>query len=417
MFKTILKKRNLAILSFVLFVPFVLLTKQTHATAISPKGSLVIIGGGLKDTNVTVYERIIELAGGKGASIAIFPTASFMPEFTCKNLVALFTKYGGVPFCIPLSPQLSTEDYTKVAMNPTLAHTVRSAGGVFFSGGDQVRITQALYKNDGSNTLMLDALWDLYRRGGVIAGSSAGAAMMSSTMFYNSPKSVLNALKQGVHHGKEISVGLGFIGSDVFVDQHLIARGRFARMLPAMIKANYKLGLGIDENTAMVVTPNRNVEIIGDSGAILVDLKEATINNALTDFNLSNARISYLDNGDNYNIDTGAITPSLERIPNQLGVNVKKPDQHGTLFFSDILGRGHLTALMENLMDSEKSEARGIAFGGPDEPKPYLGFEFKFSKTPETITYVSKSGDAYSMYQIRLDVNPIDMPQKLYKYK
>lgn len=415
MLHIILRKCSLTLISLALSSSYAYADEETEKNA--PKGSLVIIGGGLRDSNATVYERIVQLAGGRGASIAIFPTASFLPEFTCKNLLALFTKYGALPFCIPLSPQLSEEDYREVAMNSTMAHTVESAGGVFFSGGDQVRITQALYKSDGTNTVMLDALWNLYRRGGVIAGSSAGAAMMSSTMFYNSPKSVLNALKQGVHEGKEISTGLGFIGKDVFVDQHLIARGRFARMLPAMLKANYKLGLGIDENTAMVVKPNRNVEIIGESGAILVDLKDANTNKQLPEFNLTNGRISYLDNGDNYNITTGVITPSTDRIGNQLGVNVKKPDQHGALFFSDILGRGHLTALMENLMDSDKSDARGLAFGGADEPKPLLGFEFKFSKVPETITYVAKSGDGYSMYKIRLDVNPVEMPKTLYRYK
>jgi cyanophycinase len=101
---------------------------------------------------------------------------------------------------------------------------------------------------------VLDALWDMYRRGGVIAGTSAGAAIMSSTMF-GRPRAVLATLKLGVTDGKEITSGLGFIGEDVFVDQHLLVRGRFARMLPAMLAKGYKLGLGIDEDTAMVVRP------------------------------------------------------------------------------------------------------------------------------------------------------------------
>jgi cyanophycinase len=115
----------------------------------------------------------------------------------------------------------------------------------------------------------------MYRRGGVIAGTSAGAAIMSSTMF-GRPKPVLATLKLGVTDGKEITSGLGFIGDDVFVDQHLLVRGRFARMLPAMLaKKGYKLGLGIDENTAMVVRPNRDVEVIGYKGALVVDLAGA----------------------------------------------------------------------------------------------------------------------------------------------
>jgi cyanophycinase len=66
---------------------------------------------------------------------------------------------------------------------------------------------------------------------------------------------VFATLRGGVTEGEEIAPGLGFIGDDVFVDQHFLVRGRFARMIPAMLKKGYKYGLGIDENTAMVVDP------------------------------------------------------------------------------------------------------------------------------------------------------------------
>ncbi len=180
------------------------------------------------------------------------------------------------------------------------------AGGAYFAGGDQARITRALRRPDGSNTRMLDALWELYRRGGVIAGTSAGAAIMSSTMFGH-PKPVLATLKLGLTDGQEITPGLGFIGDDVFVDQHLLVRGRFARMLPAMLQKGYKLGLGIDENTAMVVGPNRDVEVLGYKGALVVDLSNANARKG--DFNVSNVRLSYLDNGDRFNIASHSFHP------------------------------------------------------------------------------------------------------------
>ena len=105
---------------------------------------------------------------------------------------------------------------------------------MFFSGGDQSRITRALVREDGSRSAVLEAVWDVYRNGGVVAGDSAGAAIMSSTMFY-SPPSVFGTLRGGVNDGREIAPGLGFIGDDVFVDQHLLVRGRFARMIPATV--------------------------------------------------------------------------------------------------------------------------------------------------------------------------------------
>ena len=183
--------------------------------------------------------------------------------------------YGAQAFFVPVAVKLSGSDYQAAADDPKLADLVRSANGAFFAGGDQSRITRALRHEDGSNTRVLDALWDMYRRGGVIAGSSAGAAIMSSTMF-GRPRAVLATLKLGVEEGKEITDGLGFIGDDVFVDQHLLVRGRFARMLPAMLKKGYKLGLGIDEDTAMVVLPNRDVEVVGYKGALVLDLADAT---------------------------------------------------------------------------------------------------------------------------------------------
>lgn len=239
-----------------------------------PKGSLVIIGGALRADNGAVWERMVLLAGGKGARIAVFASASASPEKAGKFLVERFNQYGAKAFFVPVAVRLSGIDYQAAADDPALAAAVRSAGGAYFAGGDQGRITRALRREDGSNTRMLDALWDMYRRGGMIAGSSAGAAIMSSTMFGH-PRTVLATLKLGLDDGKEITPGLGFIGDDVFIDQHLLVRGRFARMVPAMLKKGYKLGLGIDENTAMIVGPSREVEVIGYRGALLVDLSKA----------------------------------------------------------------------------------------------------------------------------------------------
>ena len=162
-----------------------------------PKGSLVIIGGALRPDNAAVWERIVELAGGKGARIAVFASASANPEKSGAFLVERLNRYGANAFFVPIAVRLTGTDYQAAADNPALAEAVRTAGGAYFAGGDQARITRALRRPDGSNTLVLDALWDMYRRGGVIAGTSAGAAIMSSTMF-GQPRAVLATLKQGL---------------------------------------------------------------------------------------------------------------------------------------------------------------------------------------------------------------------------
>src|SRR5205085_537347 len=120
------------------------------------------------------------------------------------------------------------------------------------------------------------------------------------TMFFDPPPEVLPMLKNGVVDGKDMAPGLGFVGDDVFIDQHFLIRGRFARMLPVMLAKGYTLGLGIDENTAAVVGPSRDVTIIGYRGALVLDLAGATTNKAQPAFNVSDARISYRDSRDRF---------------------------------------------------------------------------------------------------------------------
>ncbi len=389
-----------------------LASTSVHAAEPPPKGSLVIIGGALRPDNGAVWERIVQLAGGKDARIAVFASASANPEKAGASLVERLNKYGANAFFVPVAVRLTGTDYQAAADNPELAAAVRSAGGAYFAGGDQARITRALRRPDGSNTLVLDALWDMYRRGGVIAGSSAGAAIMSSTMFGH-PRSILSTLQHGVDDGRQITRGLGFIGDDVFIDQHLLVRGRFARMLPAMLAKGYKIGLGIDENTAMVVNAKRDVEVIGYRGALLVDLSEAATRDG--SFNLANGRLSYLDNGDRFNLATKTFTPAPEKAHGK--VDAKKPYWRGPLFSADILGNGTVVDLMAKLIDSDQVEAIGLSLDSPNAERPDLGFEFKLSRVGESVGYQSAFSEAYSVYNVRLDIRPIVVQRPLYQYR
>jgi cyanophycinase len=382
------------------------------AKAAAPKGSLVIIGGNLRPGNGPVWERVVQLAGGKDARIAVFASASGYPEKSGKSLVDRLNSYGAKAFFVPVAVKLAGSDYHIAADDPKLAELVRSASGAFFAGGDQSRITSALRHEDGSNTRVLDALWDMYRRGGVIAGSSAGAAIMSSTMF-GRPRTVLATLKLGVEDGKEITSGLGFIGDDVFIDQHLLVRGRFARMLPAMLAKGYKLGLGVDEDTAMVVLPNREVEVVGYKGALVLDLANASAREGA--FNVSNVRVSYLDNGDRFNIVTHEFTPSEDKADGKL--DPSRPYYREPLFTPDILGNATVVDLMSKLIDSDQPEAIGITLGSPNGEQPDLGFEFRFTRASDSVGYSSASTDGYSIYNLRLDIRPILIRRPLYQYK
>ena len=379
-----------------------------------PAGNLVVIGGGLRAENAEVWQRIVQLAGGKGARIGVFGSASINPEKSAQNTVNKLNQYGAQAFFIPLGVTLPNSDYRKAAEDPEVVALIHSATGIYFTGGDQARITKALVRPDGHHTAALDAVWDVYRDGGVVAGSSAGAAIMSTTMFYDA-RATLDMLKNGVNDGHEIAPGLGFIGDDVFVDQQLLVRGRFARMIPVMLKKGYQIGLGIDENSAMVVNARRDVEIIGYSGALLLDLSAAITDRGIKGFNISNATISYLDRGDKFNLVTREFTPSPDKADNKLDPN--QPDTREPVYTNDILGNNAVLDLMVNLIDNAQQEAIGIAFGNPRDGSPDTGYEFRFSKTINSVGYSSTEVEAYSVLKLRLDIRPIVLQQPMYRYR
>ena len=205
------------------------------------RGYAVPIGGALKADNDEVWQRIVQLAGGKGARFVVFGTASEDPEASAKQVVDLLQRRGAVAEALPVAPKFLWVDLNKVVRDPALIAKVKAAKGIFFTGGVQERIVDVLQPN-GQSTPMLEAIWDVYRKGGVVAGTSAGAAIMSTIMFRDAP-SVISILKGQWEEGKQIDRGLGFVGPTLFVDQHFLKRGRIGRMLPAMRAFGYRLGL------------------------------------------------------------------------------------------------------------------------------------------------------------------------------
>ena len=132
---------------------------------------------------------------------------------------------------LPVAPKFLWVDLSKVVRDPALIAKVKAAKGIFFTGGVQERIVDVLQPG-GQTTPMLEAIWYVYRKGGVVAGTSAGAAIMSTIMFRDAP-SVINVLKGRFADGKQVDRGLGFVGPHLFVDQHFLKRGRFGRRYAA----------------------------------------------------------------------------------------------------------------------------------------------------------------------------------------
>ena len=395
-----------------------LLFGSAVASASEPvAGTAVAIGGALRFDNDAIWQRLVDLAGGRGARYVVLATAAGKPERSAAALVQALTRRGAVAEALPLAPRWPGRDARADAHDPALVAKVLAAQGVYFSGGAQDRITDTLLEADGRPTPVLEAIWQVYRRGGVVAGSSAGAAIMSSTMFRDVP-GVLEALKLGLRDGREIDRGLGFVGPDVFVDQHFLKRGRFGRMLPLMLQKGYRLGIGVDENTAAIFQ-GHTVEVLGYKGILVADLTDAQNDPALPAFNLRNVRLSYLERGDRYDLQTRQTTPSPEKLRDQkIDPNAAdfKPYFGTPAFQADVLGDTTVSNLMANLVDSAEREVIGLAFGPPGSVRPELGWEFRFRKAADTLAYYTGAfgGEDYTVLNLMLDVRPITVHQPLY---
>jgi cyanophycinase len=257
---------------------------------------LAIIGGRLEDDNAAVYDEMRRLSGGR---IVVFATASSVPDEVGPETVAVFRAHG---FDAVLAG-VHGAGAARAARTKAVADLVEDYGSVYFTGGDQTQITKALAPR-GRESRVLKAIRAAQLNGGLAAGSSAGAAMMSDVMI--SGGTSLEAATYGVvvdptRPGMLLTPGLGFFSWGL-VDQHFIKRGRFGRLVVGMQASGAKLGFGIDENTALFVE-GTIAHVIGEYGAFVLDLGEA---NADADQRLiENIGFSYADNGDSCDLETG----------------------------------------------------------------------------------------------------------------
>ncbi|MCA6215487.1 cyanophycinase [Ideonella sp. B7] len=411
--------RRRVLLSLVLSVTATWVQAAPASKPVTPaQGYAVVIGGALKADNEEVWNKVVALAGGKGSHWVVLATASEAPDKTGRRLADLLERQGAVVDVLPVAPALKWVDLDKAVRDKSLLEVVNNADGIFFSGGAQERIVDT-FAPGGRSTPMLEAIWDVYRRGGVVAGTSAGAAIMSAVMFRDAP-SVINVMKGQLHDGKEVDRGLGFVGSNLFVDQHFLKRGRFGRMIPLMLAKGYKLGLGVDENSAAIVHGD-DIDVIGAKGALLVDLNDVETDAKVNALNVTGARLTYLDRGDSYNLGNRRATPSEWKQRGQLlDPNAKgyKPDFNTPLYYTDMLGDTALVNAMGYLIDSSQHEVRGLTFdplASPNDKRADLAFQFRLYKGKDSVGWYSDEmgGEDYSVMNLYLDIVPVRMARPL----
>jgi cyanophycinase len=175
------------------------------------------------------------------------------------------------------------------------------AQGVFFTGGDQVRITSQI-----GDTPVYQRIREIYDDGGVIAGTSAGASAMSETMLVYGGDEASHVIGDSVR----MAPGLGLIGG-VIIDQHFMERGRVGRLIGAVAQNPKNLGIGIDEETAIVVERGKGFYVVGSGAVYVIDGSEVTYSNiAEEDLNktlsIYDVRMHMLSQGDRFDLSARA---------------------------------------------------------------------------------------------------------------
>ncbi len=215
-----------------------------------PNGSLVVVGGGMRSSEIV--DRFVQLAGGPHAHIVVIPTAGGAESYD--------QSFGGLrPFHqagVRNLTLLHTYDREE-AETDAFVHAIQKASGVWFTGGRQWRLADSYL-----GTRTEEELWALLDRGGVIGGSSAGATIQGSYLARGDTRT--NTIMMGDHEE-----GFGFLRNTA-VDQHLLYRNRQFDLIDVIQAKPELLGIGIDENTAIVVRGDR-FEVVGESYVAIYD--------------------------------------------------------------------------------------------------------------------------------------------------
>jgi cyanophycinase len=223
---------------------------------------LLLIGGAEdRQDHKAVLERFVALCGGAGSRIAVITAASKVGEKVWETYDAAFADLGVA------QRHVVHVESRSAANDPAAAALVADADGIFISGGDQKRLL-ALVGGTALDAAMHVAL----ARGACLAGTSAGASAMSAHMLTRGHPD-LAPEKDSVG----VAAGFGFV-QRMIVDQHFSQRHRLARLLSAVAQHPQLIGIGIDEDTALLIEENSAVEVLGNGTVTIVDGRDMVTN-------------------------------------------------------------------------------------------------------------------------------------------
>lgn len=227
------------------------------------KGILLIIGGAEdKEHEMSILKKYTKLLKNKDAKLLVLTTATKEPEIVGDNYRRVFEELGMSNIDIL---NIDTRDE---ANDKETVRKIKESEGIFFTGGDQLRITSIF-----GGTKSCEALQRCYVGGGVIAGTSAGASVMSNVMIIEGDNN--EPAKKCV---LKVAPGLNLLNNTI-IDQHFAQRGRIGRLLYGVSQNPNILGIGIDEDTSIIVYPDDTFDIYGTNSVTIVDGKSVKSTN------------------------------------------------------------------------------------------------------------------------------------------
>jgi cyanophycinase len=277
---------------------------------VRPKGRLLIIGGREdKEHQKLILRRLVELAGS--GKLVVATVATEQPKESWEEYEQVFRGLGA-PHVFHLAVETRAEARGARAMR-----ALDDASAVFFTGGDQLKITSLL-----GDTPTYSRMLEIFIAGGVVAGTSAGASVMSDTMLIGGGENGSHRISSALR----LAAGFGLL-KDVVIDQHFAERGRISRLLAVVSHNPRIIGVGIDENTAIEVRPHREFRVLGSGGVAVIDGRRVSYTNVADEqsdrtMSLFGVTTHLLSQGDRFDLKTRepSAHPAQE-IDDELGID------------------------------------------------------------------------------------------------
>lgn len=393
------------------------------ATAEEQQGTLVIAGGALSSATMDVYEAFVNSVDSDQVRIGVVPAATGSINKKFLKLQEIFSQFGVSKNHIVLLPLAVKDDKkTKDTDESTwltngndtqLADDVKKLNAIWFVGGDQTLITQVLLNKDGSDTKVLGSIREVFHNGGVIGGTSAGAAIMSKTMLAggNSTGALFQGSKQDYTSMDEQEYGpvVTRRGANFFtygtIDQHFDRKARLGRLIVSLLeKADSQPGYGIDEGTAMVVK-NDIATVVGRGGVTVINVSSATHTKKQYPLRASNVRLSYLQPGDEYNLSSHTYIPRPKSYKTVGHEYFDVPDASVSGIMSSNRNLDEFIGF--NILDN-KSATQAVSWVLDGENQ---GIKLTFSQDEQSEGYWSQdiTADVYSFENVKLNIDPISV--------